>query len=165
MSDVIVFVRARLAEREEAALRALGVNAAAVARRHVEGRPPGGAHPLPAWRYSSGRITQPAPGEGDITDAVDLVAVTDVGVIRGAGAHIALNDPLAVLQLSHALREVLQIAEGTASAAATLADVAPGTREERQLHGAADATRRAVRHLARAWRDHPDYLPQWEIDL
>jgi hypothetical protein len=156
--DVVAFIRARLAEREEAALHALGVNGAATARRHVEGRPPMSQYPLPRWRW------QPEDGTVWRVEATADVVVIGKTWDREAG-HITLNDPVAALQLCHALREVLQLAEGTAAAAANLADAAPGTREERQMHGAADAALRAAHRIARAWRDHPNYLPEWEMHL
>ncbi|MGW0856912.1 DUF6221 family protein [Streptomyces sp. NPDC002690] len=141
MPDALVtFLRARLAEREAAALAACG----------------GG--PAPSWQALGTGVYSLTDSLAD--DAPPLVTTgpeiggSDEDAARAE--HIALHDPARTLREVEAVRGLLDRCGGPG------ADGTPPAAASRSSTGAERAgIDIAARHLALPYSDHPDYLAEW----
>lgn len=141
MSDIVAFIRARLAEDEQAALAA-----------------PDG--PWEPWRGQPGlglprgldyAVMLPGQGAGHIAEIATRSWL--------AAEHIARQDPARTLRNVQADREILAMYE-TAQLSVEVADGTP-------LAGAArlkaDTLRRVLVARAGRFSDHPDFDPSWSV--
>ncbi|WP_328723300.1 DUF6221 family protein [Streptomyces sp. NBC_00247] len=138
--DLVTFLRARLAEREAAALAASG------------------AGPAPSWQ---------ALGTGvySLTDSLadDAPPLATTGPEIGGSdedaaraEHIALHDPARTLREVEAVRGLLdrcgRPGPGETSSDPVSRSSTGGERADVDI---------AARHLALSYSDHPDYLVEW----
>lgn len=135
MSDLIEFLRARLAEDESAALAASGPKA-----RFTQ-------WDLSEWH---GREEPHSLiGQGTAGQPYALGHFTSSPIPTVQAAHIARHDPARVLAEVEAKREVIRLAERAYDFAPTFTT------------GFASAMEQALRMFAQPFAGHPDYREDW----
>lgn len=131
-AELVAFMRARLAEDEQAAESA-----------------PGGP-----WHVDSFPYVVPQP---DLVWAADEI----VAEVRDGAAHIARWDPARVLRHVAAVRAVLDGYEVAERHVAETRRTAPEYRWVQQAEGPRDALLFVLRHLSAEHAEHPDYRQEW----
>ncbi|MGW1463861.1 DUF6221 family protein [Streptomyces sp. NPDC002308] len=141
MNDLVVFLRARLDEREAVA-RAAG---------EQRGGPVWAAHDNEDWPSTVTGMTRTGV-------VVDIVEPNDIETV----AHIAANDPASVLREVEATRAAVdQCAYWNERAAREATDPPKYPQPGLDIGLLLDALNPALRALALPYADHPDYQETW----